>query len=72
MHLKMITQLIMCSHDAVTTPEVLTNGLEIKFYPNLTPKKALKPFWKPRYLPHCGKGVMIAVIDFSDSGVGCC
>ena len=39
MHLELIFQLVMCGPDAATTPVVLTNGLEIKFYANLTPKE---------------------------------
>ena len=38
MHLEMIFQLLMCGPDAATTPVVCTSGLEIEFYPNLTPE----------------------------------
>ena len=38
MHLKVIFQLLMCGIDADTTPVVCTSGLEIEFYPNLTPE----------------------------------
>ena len=41
MHLKDIFQLVAASTDAATTPVVCTNGLEIPFYPNLTPERAL-------------------------------
>ena len=30
--------MLMCGTDAVTTPVVCTSGLEIEFYPNLTPE----------------------------------
>ena len=38
MHLEVIFQLLMCGFGAEITPEVCTNGLEIEFYPNLTPE----------------------------------
>ena len=38
MHLKVIFQLLMCRIDADTTTVVCTSGLEIEFYPNLTPR----------------------------------
>ena len=37
MHLEVIFQLLMCGFDAEITPVVFTSGLEIEFYPNLTP-----------------------------------
>ena len=43
----------MCTHDAATTPVVFTKRLELKFRPNLTPKRASllgaeipSPLWK--------------------------
>ena len=44
MHLEVIFQLLMCGFDAEITPVVCTSGLEIEFYPNLTPEWALQPF----------------------------
>ena len=41
MHLELIFQLLMCGIDADTTPGVCTSGLEIEFYPNVTPEWAL-------------------------------
>ena len=38
MHFEVIFQLLLCGPDAATTPVVCTSGLEIEFYPNLTPE----------------------------------
>ena len=35
---EVIFQLLKCSPDVATTPVVYTSGLEIEFYPNLTPE----------------------------------
>ena len=37
MQVEVIFQLLMCGFDAEITPVVCTSGLEIEFYPNLTP-----------------------------------
>ena len=67
----MNSQLIMYGHDAPSTPVVVTNGLEIKFYPKLTAKTALQPSWKLGYLLHCGQHATIAEMGFW-GGCVCC
>ena len=38
MHLEVIFQLLMRGPDEATTTVVYTRGMEIEFYPNLTPE----------------------------------
>ena len=61
----------MCGIDAATTHAVCTNGLEIKFYPNLTQDKSLQLFQKPRYVPGNRQQAKIEQKKCCEDGISC-
>ena len=69
MHFEVIFQLLMCGPDAAATPVVGTNGLNITFDHNLTPKQAFYTCQKPRYFSYCRHQAKIMEMIFLTAAV---